>query len=73
MGDPGSRFAVIESVRCLECGSIYPRAGAGGRAAAAPCCPDCGYAGWIPAGVPAPEGVPRRPIWEPRPVPSRPR
>jgi hypothetical protein len=37
-------LAVLESVRCLECGDIYAKPPAG--------CPACGYLGWIPVSLP---------------------
>jgi predicted nucleic acid-binding Zn-ribbon protein len=39
---------VLQSVRCLECGSPYAKPVGGGTAAANPGCPDCGYLGWLP-------------------------
>ena len=50
MGDkrePGPTFAVYESVRCLECGTVYAKPTRGGTARANPGCPDCGYVGWL--------------------------
>ena len=71
MGEAGSRFTLVESVRCLECGDVYPRTAGDGTVAANPGCPRCGYVGWIPLDVPAPPGVPRRSVWDPRPRPPR--
>jgi len=70
MGDSAPRLAVIESVRCLECGAVYARADVGGRMVGDAGCPCCGYVGWIPASVPVPPGVPRRADWQPRLVRS---
>jgi predicted nucleic acid-binding Zn-ribbon protein len=39
---------VLESVRCLECGSPYAKPVGGGTANANPGCPACGYLGWLP-------------------------
>jgi hypothetical protein len=39
---------VLQSVRCLECSSIYTKPGGGGTAASNPGCPECGYLGWSP-------------------------
>ena len=38
---------LIESVRCLGCGAIYPKPTRGGTVLANPGCPDCSYLGWI--------------------------
>jgi predicted nucleic acid-binding Zn-ribbon protein len=46
-------LAVLESVRCLECGEIYSKPLAGGTVEKNPGCPNCGYVGWIPLTVPA--------------------
>lgn len=46
-------FAVLESVRCLECCEIYSKPLAGGTVEKNPGCPNCGYVGWIPLTVPA--------------------
>jgi predicted nucleic acid-binding Zn-ribbon protein len=45
-------FAVLESVRCLECGEIYSKPLAGGTVEKNPGCPSCGYVGWIPISLP---------------------
>ena len=39
---------ILESVRCLDCDSIYAKPSAGGTAVTNPGCPECGYLGWIP-------------------------
>lgn len=52
------KLAVLESVRCLECGEIYSKPLAGGTVEKNPGCPNCAYVGWIPVTVP--EGLPRR-------------
>src|SRR2546428_71681 len=49
----GCSLAVIESVRCLECGAVYAKPAGGGTARANPGCPDCGYVGWLSGSVPA--------------------
>ena len=43
---------VLETVLCLECGSIYSKPVAGGTVMKNPGCPDCGYVGWIPLTIP---------------------
>lgn len=53
-------IAVLEGVRCLECGEIYAKPVAGGTVQMNPGCPCCGYVGWIPLTVPAPPRVRRR-------------
>jgi hypothetical protein len=44
-------LTVLESVRCLECGAVYAKPSSGGTARANPGCPDCGYVGWVAAGL----------------------
>ena len=52
-GDSHNRpLTVIESVRCLECGSVYAKPAGGGTARDNPGCPDCGYVGWLSVSVP---------------------
>jgi hypothetical protein len=43
---------LIESVRCLACGSVYAKPARGGTVAANPGCPGCGYLGWLPLALP---------------------
>ena len=45
-------LAVLESVRCLDCGEIYSKPARGGTAAANPGCPSCGYVGWLSVTIP---------------------
>ena len=45
-------MALVESVRCLECGSVYAKPSGGGTVQQNPGCPDCGYLGWLSATVP---------------------
>jgi hypothetical protein len=47
-------LAVLEGVRCLECGEIYskPKPAPGGTVDQNPGCPLCGYVGWIPLTLP---------------------
>jgi len=45
-------LAVLESVRCLECGDVYAKPAAG--------CPTCGYVGWIPVTLPPEREPPTR-------------
>lgn len=40
---------LLESVRCLECGSIYAKPCDGGTVHENPGCPECGYVGWVVA------------------------
>jgi len=51
-------LAVLDSVRCLECGTVYGKPVAGGTSETNPGCPECGYVGWIPVSLPV---EPRRP------------
>jgi hypothetical protein len=53
-------LAVLESVRCLECGEVYSKPSAGGTVTKNPGCPVCGYVGWIPLSLPDEVEVPRR-------------
>jgi hypothetical protein len=53
-------FAVLESVRCLDCGEVYSKPSAGGTVTKNPGCPRCGYVGWIPLSLPAEVAAPRR-------------
>jgi len=46
-------LALLESVRCLECGEVYSKPSAGGTVQKNPGCPSCGYVGWIPLTVPS--------------------
>jgi predicted nucleic acid-binding Zn-ribbon protein len=46
-GGEGPQLAVVESVRCLECGEVYAKPRAGGTVKENPGCPECGYVGWI--------------------------
>ncbi len=43
--DPALR--VVETVRCLECGTVYSRL-RGWNSAVNAGCPDCSYVGWQP-------------------------
>ena len=52
----GPHLAVLESVRCLECGEVYSKPVAGGTVQKNPGCPECGYVGWIPISLPAEPG-----------------
>jgi hypothetical protein len=49
-------LAVLEGVRCLECGEIYSKPAAGGTVEKNPGCPACGYIGWIPLTRPGEYG-----------------
>jgi hypothetical protein len=48
----GPTLAVVESVRCLECGAMYAKPSGGGTVRANPGCPECGYVGWLAVSVP---------------------
>ncbi len=65
----GTHLALIESVRCLECGAQYTRTEPGRRTTVDQSCPSCGYVGWIPVNVAAPPRLARRAAWRPRLVP----
>ena len=51
-GDEGPQLAVVESVRCLECGAVYAKPRAGGTVRENPGCPECGYVGWMSTSPP---------------------
>jgi hypothetical protein len=54
-------LTLLESVRCLECGSVYAKPSGGGTVEKNPGCPECGYVGWLAASVPVSGGLaPRR-------------
>jgi hypothetical protein len=53
-------LAVLDSVRCLECGEIYSKPAAGSTVEKNPGCPVCRYVGWIPVSVPGEQRAPRR-------------
>jgi hypothetical protein len=61
-GTEPPNLTVLESVRCLECGSVYAKPSDGGTVRQNPGCPECGYVGWIAAATrPLTEGwLPRR-------------
>jgi hypothetical protein len=40
---------LVSPVRCLSCGTTYPKPSALGTAESNPGCPRCGYVGWVPA------------------------
>ena len=52
-GDAGPQLAVVDSVRCLECGAVYAKPRVGGTVRENPGCPDCGYVGWAASPPPA--------------------
>ena len=59
---------LLESVRCLACGSIYSKPAGGGTVRQNPGCPECSYVGWIGLGVSLNEGSqPRRFAADPQP------
>ena len=45
-------LAVLESVRCLDCGDVYAKPASGDMVERNPGCPTCGYSGWIPIRLP---------------------
>jgi hypothetical protein len=55
-------LALLESVRCLECGEVYSKPNAGGTVQKNPGCPTCGYVGWIPVSRPLEEPTLRRSV-----------
>ena len=44
-----NRLHLVATVRCLACGTVYPKPSALGTAESNPGCPKCGYVGWVPA------------------------
>ena len=46
-----NRLHLVATVRCLACGTVYPKPSALGTAESNPGCPKCGYVGWVPADV----------------------
>ena len=50
--DDTPSLAVLENVRCLECGAVYAKPARGGTAKANPGCPECGYVGWLSVSIP---------------------
>ncbi len=55
----GPALAVVESVRCLECGAVYAKPAGGGTVRANPGCPECGYVGWLAVSIPVTREVPQ--------------
>ena len=54
-------LAVYESVRCLECATVYAKPSRGGTARLNPGCPECGYIGWLSVDLPLrPRSAPNR-------------
>jgi hypothetical protein len=39
---------LVATVRCLACGTVYPKPWAVGTAESNPGCPRCSYVGWVP-------------------------
>ena len=52
--------AIVESVRCLDCGEVYAKPRGGGTVSQNPGCPVCGYVGWLAARIPVSEESARR-------------
>jgi hypothetical protein len=44
--------AVVEAVRCLDCGAVYSKPAGGGTVTDNPGCPECGYLGWLSSSIP---------------------
>ena len=64
----GPALAVYESVRCLECGTVYAKPSRGGTARLNPGCPECGYVGWLSVDLPLKQrNAPRRSDEDPPP------
>ena len=66
-------LAMLESVRCLECGAVYAKPSGGGTVQRNPGCPDCGYVGGLSAANPFRAGSPRRRLASGRPLHLQPR
>ena len=62
-------LAVLESVRCLECGEVYSKPVAGGTVLKNPGCPECTYVGWIPVSLPSEPVAPLRSVAGRPPLP----
>jgi hypothetical protein len=58
--EPEPHLSLVESVRCLQCETVYGRPRRGGTARQNPGCPECGYVGWIAAAIPVSEERRRR-------------
>jgi predicted nucleic acid-binding Zn-ribbon protein len=57
----GPTLAVYESVRCLNCGTVYAKPARGGTERLNPGCPECSYVGWLSVDLPLrPASEPRR-------------
>ena len=41
----------LDSVRCLDCATVYAKPHDRGTMASNPGCPDCGYVGWVTNAV----------------------
>jgi hypothetical protein len=44
-------LTLVDSVRCLDCATVYSKPRAGGTMSKNPGCPHCGYVGWVPDSV----------------------
>jgi hypothetical protein len=53
---------LVASVRCLACGTVYPKPSALGTAESNPGCPRCGYVGWVPADAEEDDAVMEGPM-----------
>jgi hypothetical protein len=61
--------AVLEHVRCLECGYLYSKPSRGGTVRENPGCPECEYVGWMWASPLSRAPAPTRSAWDRRPHP----
>jgi len=69
--DDSPGLALLESVRCLDCGTVYAKPVRGGTVSANPGCPSCGYVGWLSVTIPMqPPVVPSRSAWDPQHRPT---
>jgi predicted nucleic acid-binding Zn-ribbon protein len=54
METASSRLTTVETVSCLDCGTVYAKPTGRGSLSAHAGCPACGYVGWRPStGRPA--------------------
>ena len=46
-------LALLQTVRCLDCGEVYSKPAEGGTVNQNPGCPSCGYVGWLSVSLPS--------------------